>query len=68
MTLSQLFSKAAVSPLSLQGDADLSSMVVDSRKVTPGACFVCMPGTTNDSHQFLADAAAKGARAAIVHS
>jgi len=43
-------------------------MQIDSRRVTPGALFVCMPGTTSDSHSYLPAAKAAGAIAAIVHS
>lgn len=46
----------------------ISSLVIDSRKVTPGALFICMPGMTRDSESFLPDAFEKGAVAALVFS
>lgn len=68
MKLSDLFSAASVSAQMREGDAEVTSISIDSRQAQPGALFVCMPGTTNDSHAFLPDAAAKGAVAALVWS
>ncbi|MBI4364351.1 MAG: hypothetical protein HY568_02885, partial [Candidatus Latescibacteria bacterium] len=38
----------------------------DSRDVEPGDLFVAVPGLTRDGHDYVAAAAAKGARAAVV--
>jgi UDP-N-acetylmuramoyl-L-alanyl-D-glutamate--2,6-diaminopimelate ligase len=46
-------------------DIEISSLTDDSRQVTPGALFVAVRGGTTDGHQFLADAAHRGAAAAI---
>lgn len=43
-----------------------TSITDDSRAVTPGALFVAVRGSQRDGHDFLADAAARGAFAAIV--
>ncbi|MDZ4721044.1 MAG: UDP-N-acetylmuramoyl-tripeptide--D-alanyl-D-alanine ligase [Roseiflexaceae bacterium] len=43
-----------------------SEAVIDSRLATPGSLFVAMRGERVDGHNFLADATARGARAAIV--
>lgn len=43
-----------------------SEVVIDSREVVPGSLFVALPGERVDGHAFLADAAARGARAALV--
>ena len=43
-------------------------MTLDSRQSLPGSLFVCMPGMTRDSHQFLESAAASGAVAAVVYN
>lgn len=43
-----------------------SSVVVDSRQVTPGALFVALKGQKHDGHDFVLDAFVKGARAALV--
>ena len=38
----------------------------DSRRVTPGALFACIPGSACDGHRFAADAVAAGAAALLV--
>ena len=38
----------------------------DSRSVTPGALFVCVPGAASDGHLFASDAVRRGAVALIV--
>jgi UDP-N-acetylmuramoyl-L-alanyl-D-glutamate--2,6-diaminopimelate ligase len=48
------------------GDPEVAGITHDSRKVKPGDLFVCIPGLKADGHQFLPDAAAKGAVAALV--
>jgi UDP-N-acetylmuramoyl-L-alanyl-D-glutamate--2,6-diaminopimelate ligase len=51
-----------------QGDLAVSvnAIVYDSRSVTPGALFVALPGLHVDGHDYLADAAARGAAALVV--
>ncbi|MBC7249270.1 MAG: UDP-N-acetylmuramoyl-tripeptide--D-alanyl-D-alanine ligase [Anaerolineae bacterium] len=44
----------------------LSSVVIDSRLVTPGGMFVALRGERQDGHDFVADAFSRGAVAAIV--
>ncbi|MDR1264536.1 MAG: UDP-N-acetylmuramoyl-tripeptide--D-alanyl-D-alanine ligase [Propionibacteriaceae bacterium] len=41
-------------------------VVIDSRQTTPGALFVALPGERADGHDFVAEAAAHGAGAALV--
>jgi UDP-N-acetylmuramoyl-tripeptide--D-alanyl-D-alanine ligase len=43
------------------------SVSIDSRTLEPGALFVAVKGQRFDSHDFLAEARARGARAALVH-
>lgn len=43
-----------------------SEVVIDSRAATPGSLFVALPGEHVDGHAFVADAAKRGARAALV--
>jgi UDP-N-acetylmuramoyl-tripeptide--D-alanyl-D-alanine ligase len=45
----------------------LASVSIDSRTVEPGALFVAVRGPRLDGHDFLAEAAARGAAAALVH-
>ena len=48
------------------GGLALASVSIDSRTLTPGALFVAVRGPRFDGHDFLADARAKGATAALV--
>jgi UDP-N-acetylmuramoyl-tripeptide--D-alanyl-D-alanine ligase len=48
-------------------DVVLTSVSIDSRTIEAGALFVAVKGPRFDGHDFLAGAAAKGARAALVH-
>lgn len=42
-------------------DVELSGVVYDSRKVTPGCVFVCLRGASSDGHRYAAQAAEAGA-------
>ncbi len=55
-------STAAISDLQMP----ISTVVVDSRQVEPGAVFVALPGERTDGHSFVTDALRRGAVAAIV--
>lgn len=63
-----LASVAAATDGRLAGPADtaVTGVAFDSRHVTPGALFVALPGARVDGHDFLAEAAACGAAAALV--
>lgn len=47
-------------------DVDVTSVVHDSRAVTPGALFCCVPGAAVDGHDLVGEAAAAGAAALLV--
>lgn len=68
MKLKSLIEKAGLTPTTIDGDAEISSVVMDSRKVSLGSLFVCMPGSNSDSHSYIASAAERGAVAAVVFS
>lgn len=44
---------------------DVTSVVDDSRQVTPGSLFVARPGTTSDGARFIGDAVSRGAAAVL---
>ena len=44
---------------------EVTSLEMDSRKVTPGALFFCIFGQTVDGHQFVSQAIANGACAIV---
>ena len=45
----------------------ISEFVIDSRRATPGSCFIALPGEHGDGHDYIADAVARGAIAIIAH-
>ncbi|MGH9521449.1 MAG: UDP-N-acetylmuramoyl-L-alanyl-D-glutamate--2,6-diaminopimelate ligase [Terriglobales bacterium] len=54
--------------LSVEGDAEISGLDYDSRRVKPGWCFVAMKGETTDGNRYIATAIEKGAVAVITDS
>src|SRR6266581_7416050 len=44
---------------------EISQLAYDSRKVTPGTLFIAVPGTHTDGRKYLANAAQRGAVAAL---
>ena len=49
------------------GEIAFTGVSIDSRTIAPGALFVAIRGPRFDGHDFLAEAAGRGARAALVH-
>ncbi len=47
-------------------DVSLREVIIDSREASEGACFIALPGEKRDGHDFVADALARGAVAALV--
>jgi UDP-N-acetylmuramoyl-L-alanyl-D-glutamate--2,6-diaminopimelate ligase len=45
---------------------DVASLAYDSRAVTPGALFFCVPGEHSDGHDHAGEAVARGATALVV--
>jgi UDP-N-acetylmuramoyl-L-alanyl-D-glutamate--2,6-diaminopimelate ligase len=45
---------------------EVANLAYDTRRVTPGTLFFCVPGFTRDGHEFAADAVAAGAVAVVV--
>ena len=52
--------------LEASGDAVVSGITHDSRRVQPGDLFVALPGTRQDGASYVDEAAARGAVAAVV--
>jgi UDP-N-acetylmuramoyl-L-alanyl-D-glutamate--2,6-diaminopimelate ligase len=65
MQLSELLLAGDISALSLTGDVEVTSVVSDSRKAGPGACFVAVVGPESDGHKFIPQAIAAGCAAVI---
>lgn len=65
MTLSEIAAVLDVTAPAGAGSAVVTSVEFDSRRVTPGALFVALPGEHADGHDFAAAAAAAGAVAVL---
>lgn len=48
------------------GEVDIRAVEHDSRRVGPGACFVCLRGSRFDGHAFAGEAAGRGAIAVVL--
>ena len=59
---------AALGPTEVVGSApvEIHELAYDTRAVSPGALFFCVPGATADGHDFAADALTAGAAALVV--
>ena len=47
-------------------EREISEVVYDSRKATPGCIFLCMPGAVTDGHDYIPEVLEKGAAAVVV--
>ncbi|MFP5259340.1 MAG: UDP-N-acetylmuramoyl-tripeptide--D-alanyl-D-alanine ligase, partial [Acidobacteriota bacterium] len=66
MTLSELLAATgAVGDVGERGNPVIEAVRIDSRAVSPGCLFVCIPGARLDGHNFAAEAVAKGAAAVL---
>ncbi len=68
MTFQQLL--CGMDPLETAGDlsCEISSIAYDSRRVTPGALFIALPGGHVDGAVYIEEAASRGAVAALSQS
>jgi UDP-N-acetylmuramoyl-L-alanyl-D-glutamate--2,6-diaminopimelate ligase len=69
MKLKELASLLTVFRLEGDDNTEITGIQMDSRKVSPGDLFVCLPGIAghmHDSHPYAADAVNRGASAVIV--
>jgi UDP-N-acetylmuramoyl-L-alanyl-D-glutamate--2,6-diaminopimelate ligase len=68
MKLTELAAHLPGAEMTGSGDADFSAVEYDSRRVSPGALFVAIPGARADGHDYLPQAAAAGAAALLVQA
>jgi UDP-N-acetylmuramoyl-L-alanyl-D-glutamate--2,6-diaminopimelate ligase len=66
MRLRELLSDVAGAQAVGSTEIDITGVGHDSRRMSPGSLFVCIRGFKQDGHAFLADAAGRGATAAVV--
>ena len=59
---------AALGPVEVRGGAptDIADLAYDTREVSPGALFFCVPGERTDGHDLAAEAVDRGAKALVV--
>ncbi len=67
MKLSEVLSAAGIKPVQMSGDVEVTGLSSDSRQVTLGDAFVCMPSRNTDTHQLIPDAINRGAVAIVSH-
>lgn len=66
MKLETLLKKVDYERLYGQVNPEITAVAYDSRKVIPGALFVCMRGFNTDGHDYIGKATANGAAAILV--
>lgn len=66
MKLAELLAGIVSVPAGPLGEIGIGGISVDSRSVRPGDLFVAVPGARADGHAYLAEAARRGAAAALV--
>ena len=64
--LTELLDKLEYEVLQGTTDREITAVVYDSRKVTPGCLFLCIGGANFDGHDFAAQVAAQGAGVLVV--
>jgi len=64
--LKSLISKIPHTVLQGSTDIEISSVIYDSRKVTPGSMFICIVGANSDGHTYIPDVIGKGASCIVV--
>ena len=63
--LGELLKEISYECVSGTPERDITDVIYDSRKVTEGCLFVCIPGAKADGHKFAADAVRAGAAALL---
>ena len=65
MRLTQLCTEAGLTDAAVTGDAEVGRVVIDSRNVREGDCFVAVRGTATDGHRYVVPAVAAGCAAVV---
>ena len=66
MRLAELINEVEYEVVSGSTEIEISEVVYDSRKAVKNSAFVCIIGTTRDSHDFIPQVVESGATAIIV--
>jgi UDP-N-acetylmuramoyl-L-alanyl-D-glutamate--2,6-diaminopimelate ligase len=65
MRLTQLLEHLEYEVIKGNHEIEVTELINDSRKVTPGCVFVCISGAVSDGHEYAGEVGAKGAKALI---
>jgi UDP-N-acetylmuramoyl-L-alanyl-D-glutamate--2,6-diaminopimelate ligase len=65
MKLTELLKALGTVPESIPGDADVTHVAYDSRRIAQDGVFVCISGLNSDGHDFASQAVASGAVAVV---
>ena len=65
MKLNELLTGVSVVKMNVRSDLEITSVVYDSRKVTPGCLFVAISGFATDGNKYIPMALEKGAAAVV---
>lgn len=65
MKVNELSACLATSRLYGDGEVEITDLQTDSRRVSPGDLFICLPGHTVDGHKYAPQAVASGASAIV---
>ncbi len=63
--LQQILYKVNIISVTGSTAAEITDLQIDSRKVSPGTCFIAVKGTLVDGHEFIEAAVARGAVAVV---
>ena len=66
MKLFELFERTEFTLVKGNPEIEISALVYDSRRVSPGSLFVCIVGAVSDGHEYIPDVIGKGASAVLV--
>lgn len=66
MKLNELLKTVEYTLIKGNADTEVSDIIYDSRKITPGSMFVCLKGYNSDGHSYASQAVEKGASAILI--
>ena len=65
MILQDILYKVSIRSIKGNADTEVNSLLIDSRSVKPGSCFIALKGTKTDGQEFIESAVEKGAVAIV---
>jgi UDP-N-acetylmuramoyl-L-alanyl-D-glutamate--2,6-diaminopimelate ligase len=63
--LKELLNKIPITSVHGETEIEIKDLITDSRKVSPGSCFIAIKGLVNDGHDFIHIAIQNGATAIV---